>query len=212
LAFADELAPEHLELLVREPAAALPRVQRAAAVFVGAHAPVPVGDYLAGPNHTLPTSGTARFASPLGPSDFVRRQNVIEYGARLADDLARVFRVDPAGVLVGNGSNELLQLTLLACVEPGDAVVVAAPSFSLYALQAAALGARIIEVPLRAKDGAFRFPVDELIRVARDVAAKLVLLGSPNNPTGTTLAAADAERLAQESQGLTGIDEAYRDF
>ena len=82
LAFADELAPEHLELLVRSPAAALARVPRAAAVFVGPHAPVPVGDYLAGPNHTLPTSGTARFASALSASDFVRRQNVIEYGQR----------------------------------------------------------------------------------------------------------------------------------
>jgi histidinol dehydrogenase len=87
LAFADELAPEHLELLVRDPAAALGHVKRAAAVFVGPHAPVPVGDYLAGPNHTLPTSGTARFASPLSASDFVRRQNVIQYGQRqlLAD-------------------------------------------------------------------------------------------------------------------------------
>jgi len=80
LAFADELAPEHLELLVRDPESALPRVTRAAAVFLGHHAPVPVGDYLAGPNHTLPTSGTARFASPLNASDFVRRQDVIEYG------------------------------------------------------------------------------------------------------------------------------------
>jgi len=104
LAFADELAPEHLELLVREPAAALPRVQRAAAVFVGAHAPVPVGDYLAGPNHTLPTSGTARFASPLGPSDFVRRQNVIEYGARqLAADAAGVRALAEAEGLHAHG-------------------------------------------------------------------------------------------------------------
>jgi len=82
LAFADELAPEHLELLIRDAAAAVPRVGRAAAVFVGPYAPVPVGDYLAGPNHTLPTSGTARFASPLSAADFVRHQNVIEYGAR----------------------------------------------------------------------------------------------------------------------------------
>jgi histidinol dehydrogenase len=79
LAFADELAPEHLELLLRDPRAALPKVPRAAAVFLGHHAPVPVGDYLAGPNHTLPTGGTARFASPLSAADFVRRQNVIEY-------------------------------------------------------------------------------------------------------------------------------------
>jgi histidinol dehydrogenase len=79
LALADELAPEHLELLLRDARAALTKVPRAAAVFVGHFAPVPVGDYLAGPNHTLPTSGTARFASPLSASDFVRRQNVIDY-------------------------------------------------------------------------------------------------------------------------------------
>jgi len=79
LAFADELAPEHLELLLRDPRAALRHVSRAAAVFLGHHAPVPVGDYLAGPNHTLPTGGTARFASPLSATDFLRRQNVIEY-------------------------------------------------------------------------------------------------------------------------------------
>jgi histidinol dehydrogenase len=92
LAFANELAPEHLELIVRSPAAALARVPRAAAVFVGPHAPVPVGDYLAGPNHTLPTSGTARFASPLSAADFVRRQNVVEYGARQLHADARDIR------------------------------------------------------------------------------------------------------------------------
>ncbi|HWE26047.1 MAG TPA: histidinol dehydrogenase [Myxococcales bacterium] len=92
LAFADELAPEHLELLLRSPSAAIGRVPRAAAVFVGPHAPVPVGDYLAGPNHTLPTSGTARFASALSAADFVRRQNVIEYGAHQLSADARDIR------------------------------------------------------------------------------------------------------------------------
>ena len=66
--------------LVADAAGARARV--AAAVFAGHFAPVPVGDYLAGPNHTLPTGGTARFASPLSVSDFVRRQNVIEYSDR----------------------------------------------------------------------------------------------------------------------------------
>ncbi|HET7788596.1 MAG TPA: histidinol-phosphate transaminase [Myxococcales bacterium] len=131
-------------------------------------------------------------------------------GARLARDLAQIYGVDPAGVLVGNGSNELLQLLLFACVEPGDAVVVVAPSFSLYALQARALGARVVELPLRAGSGDFRFPVQDLVEAARD--AKLVLLASPNNPTGTTLSPGDARRLAAEVPCLLGIDEAYRDF
>jgi histidinol-phosphate aminotransferase len=136
----------------------------------------------------------------------------IASGAQLAEALARAHGLDPRGVLVGNGSNELLQLLLFACIEPGDAVVVAAPSFSLYALQASALGARVIEVRLRGLDGAFRFPVDELVRAAQESQAKIVLLGSPNNPTGTTMSARDARRLADEAPGLVGIDEAYRDF
>jgi len=91
LAFANELAPEHLELLLRDPQAAIAKVPRASAVFAGHFAPVPVGDYLAGPNHTLPTSGTARFASPLSAADFVRRQNVIEYGAPQLEGDARAI-------------------------------------------------------------------------------------------------------------------------
>jgi histidinol-phosphate aminotransferase len=130
-------------------------------------------------------------------------------GARLAADVARAYGADPAGVLVGNGSNELLQLLLFACLESGDTVVVAAPSFALYSLQAAALGARVVEVPLR-DGGEFRFPIQKLIAAARD--AKLVLLGSPNNPTGTTLSLSDASSLAEEAPCLVGIDEAYRDF
>ena len=76
---ANRLAPEHLELMVAVPAALLPRVRHAGAVFVGAHTPEVVGDYVAGPNHVLPTAGTARFASPLGAEDFVKRTSVIEY-------------------------------------------------------------------------------------------------------------------------------------
>jgi len=103
LAFADELAPEHLELLLRDAAAAVSRVPRAAAVFVGHDAPVPVGDYVAGPNHTLPTSGTARFASGLSASDFVRRQNVIEYGpGQLARDAEAIETLARAEGLHGH--------------------------------------------------------------------------------------------------------------
>ena len=78
---ANRLAPEHLELIVEVPAALLPRVRSAGAVFLGAHTPEVVGDYVAGPNHVLPTAGTARFASPLGTDDFVKRSSVLEYSA-----------------------------------------------------------------------------------------------------------------------------------
>jgi histidinol dehydrogenase len=76
---ANRLAPEHLELAVQVPAALLSRVRHAGALFLGSHTPEVVGDYVAGPNHVLPTAGTARFASPLGTEDFVKRSSIIEY-------------------------------------------------------------------------------------------------------------------------------------
>ncbi len=76
---ANGLAPEHLELLVRDPEGLLGRVRHAGAVFLGRHTPEVVGDYVAGPNHVLPTGGTARFSSALSTEDFVTRLSVIEY-------------------------------------------------------------------------------------------------------------------------------------
>ena len=70
---ANAVAPEHLELAVDEPFAWLGRVRNAGSVFLGRHCPEPLGDYLSGTNHTLPTMGTARFSSPLGVEDFVKR-------------------------------------------------------------------------------------------------------------------------------------------
>jgi histidinol dehydrogenase len=85
-ALANRLAPEHLELYVRDPERLLPGVRHAGAIFLGGHTPEVVGDYVAGPNHVLPTGGTARFASPLGTEDFVTRSSVIAYSpAGLAD-------------------------------------------------------------------------------------------------------------------------------
>jgi histidinol dehydrogenase len=75
---ANEIAPEHLELEIRNPSRWLPRVKAAGAVFLGGFSPAPLGDYLAGPNHVLPTGGAARFASPLGAYDFLKRTSIIE--------------------------------------------------------------------------------------------------------------------------------------
>ncbi len=76
---ANGLAPEHLELQVRDPEGLLASVRHAGAVFLGRHTPEVVGDYVAGPNHVLPTGGTARFSSALSTEDFVTRLSVIEY-------------------------------------------------------------------------------------------------------------------------------------
>jgi histidinol dehydrogenase len=75
---ANEIAPEHLELDLRDASRYLPRVKAAGAVFLGSLTPAPLGDYLAGPNHVLPTGGAARFASPLGAYDFLKRTSIIE--------------------------------------------------------------------------------------------------------------------------------------
>src|SRR5579885_1799651 len=75
---ANQIAPEHLEIEVRQPEQLLKSVRAAGAVFLGGLSPAPLGDYLAGPNHILPTGGTARFASPLGAYDFVKRTSIIQ--------------------------------------------------------------------------------------------------------------------------------------
>jgi histidinol dehydrogenase len=77
IAVADEVAPEHLELMVRNPQRWAKRIRNAGALFLGPYAPAPLGDYLAGPSHVLPTGGTARFFSPLGVYDFVKRTSVV---------------------------------------------------------------------------------------------------------------------------------------
>lgn len=77
--FANELAPEHLELLVSEPDALLPGIRNAGAIFIGPYSPEPLGDYMAGTNHVLPTSGTARFFSPLNTQDFIKKVSLIRY-------------------------------------------------------------------------------------------------------------------------------------
>ncbi|MBE6582680.1 MAG: histidinol dehydrogenase [Ruminococcaceae bacterium] len=76
---ADEIAPEHLELSVDEPFSYLGKVKNAGSVFLGRYCPEALGDYFAGPNHTLPTSGTARFSSPLSVDDFVKKSQYIYY-------------------------------------------------------------------------------------------------------------------------------------
>lgn len=77
--FANEIAPEHLELCAKNPEALLADIRNAGAVFLGAWSPEPLGDYMAGPNHVLPTSGTARFFSPLSVTNFLKTMSVIQY-------------------------------------------------------------------------------------------------------------------------------------
>jgi len=79
IAFSNRIAPEHLELAVANPFEILPRIRHAGAIFMGHHTPEAAGDYLAGPNHTLPTGGTARFFSPLGVDDFIKKSSIVSF-------------------------------------------------------------------------------------------------------------------------------------
>jgi histidinol dehydrogenase len=82
ITLANAIAPEHLELAVRNPRSWLKDIRHTGAVFLGHLSPEPFGDYIAGPNHVLPTGGTARFSSPLGVYDFLKRASVIEASPR----------------------------------------------------------------------------------------------------------------------------------
>ena len=86
---ANSIAPEHLEICVDEPFMYLDKIKHAGSIFMGKYCPEALGDYMAGPNHTLPTSGTARFSSPLSVDDFVKKTQ-FSYFTR--DALGRVCR------------------------------------------------------------------------------------------------------------------------
>lgn len=94
IAFSNRIAPEHLELAVSDPFAILPQIRNAGAIFMGHYTPEAAGDYLAGPNHTLPTGGTARFFSPLSVDDFVKKSSIVYFSSdglnRLGDDIVRI--------------------------------------------------------------------------------------------------------------------------
>lgn len=79
---ANRIAPEHLEIMTRKPSAILPMIKNAGAIFLGKWTPEPLGDYSAGPNHTLPTGGTARFSSPLGVYDFIKRTSLLSFSQK----------------------------------------------------------------------------------------------------------------------------------
>lgn len=92
-AISNRIAPEHLELSVEDPEALLPKIRHAGAIFMGRYTAESLGDYCAGPNHVLPTSGTARFSSPLGVYDFQKRSSLIMFSADGASEMGKVASV-----------------------------------------------------------------------------------------------------------------------
>jgi len=83
----NQIAPEHLEVVTSHPFDLLPRIRHAGAIFMGSYTPEPIGDYIAGPNHTLPTGGTAKFYSPLGVENFLKRSSIISMSKQGIDEI-----------------------------------------------------------------------------------------------------------------------------
>lgn len=126
---------------------------------------------------------------------------------KLLTRLARYTDFPEAGIVLGNGSNEIIQTVLLAACEPGDPIAVVEPGFSTYPRLGRILG---LEVRTLALGKNFRFDPDAIIAASRG--ARLVIIASPNNPTGTALTLPELEKMARAIAGYLVIDEAYYEF
>ena len=83
----NEIAPEHLEVVTKDPMSLLDSIKHAGAIFLGENTPEPIGDYIAGPNHTLPTGGTAKFYSPLSVEHFLKKSSIISMSKQGIQDI-----------------------------------------------------------------------------------------------------------------------------
>jgi histidinol-phosphate aminotransferase len=113
------------------------------------------------------------------------------------------------GVLIGNGSNELLQASLMVLVGNGTKVVIPSPTFTVYALIASILGAKVIRIPLNPD---MSYNMDELISKSKSSEAGVLIINTPNNPTGSVIRNEDLKRILDEFTGHVLLDEAYFEF
>lgn len=127
----------------------------------------------------------------------------------LLETLAARYDWTPDGILVGNGSNELIQASLAVTLDRGDRVVAPSPTFSLYRLLTSVFGGRYVPVALGPD---FRYQIDSLVEVAARERARVVVLNSPNNPTGSALPPDAVERVLAATDALVVCDEAYQEF
>jgi len=132
------------------------------------------------------------------------------YPTVLADDLreaiAQKFRIDPMQVIVGNGSDEIIDLAVKAFLDPGDTVALPVPTFEIYTLYVKVMGASVAKCPLKGES--FDIDVDAILSSE----PKVVFICSPNNPTGNAFAREDFERVLNESRAMVVMDEAYCQF
>jgi len=127
----------------------------------------------------------------------------------LQESLAEFASWKADGVIAGNGSNELIQSLLMVSVNEGKRVLISEPTFALYRQVTTVLGGEVVSVPLTA---AFQFDVSTLTEALQDSKPEVVILCSPNNPTGSVIEDADLRQLLRTAPGLVVIDEAYHEF
>lgn len=321
----NRVAPEHLELAVRNAQPLLAAIRHAGAIFVGRYSSEALGDYCAGPSHVLPTMRTPRFSSPLGVADFQKRSSLIEVsqagaqslgrvaavlargegleaharsaeyrldaataemtpaegmsddasaapvcaaarlvrpdvqqmssyhvppsaglvkldamenpyrlppelkaalGARLAevainrypvpayaklkDLIRRRFEVPPeAGLVLGNGSDELIEMLSTVLNQPGATVLAPLPTFVMYAMTAQFARMRFVGVDL---DASLDLDLPAMLAAIERHRPVLIYIAYPNNPTGNCFSIEAIETLLQRAPGLVVLDEAYEPF
>ena len=333
----NRVAPEHLELALRDASALLGLIRHAGAIFVGRYSSESLGDYCAGPSHVLPTMRTPRFSSPLGVPDFQKRSSVIEVSRAGAQALGRIaavlargegleaharsaeYRLDgpaasagaaaaatpapragtlaapalgtcaappsavarlvrpdvqamssyhvpasaglvkldamenpyglppplqaelgqrlggvainrypvpaytelktvvrnrfgipvAAGVVLGNGSDELITMLATFLNQPGATVLAPLPAFVMYAMTAQFAHMQFVGVDL---DASFQLDVDAMLAAIEAHRPALVFIAYPNNPTGNCFSRAAIETILLRAPGLVVIDEAYEPF
>ena len=127
----------------------------------------------------------------------------------LKESLAEFASWTPNGVIAGNGSNELIQSLLMVTVNEGKRVLISEPTFALYRQVTTVLGGQVVSVPSKAN---FEFDVTALTEAVQDSKPEVVILCSPNNPTGSLIEDADLIQLLKTAPGLVVIDEAYHEF
>jgi histidinol-phosphate aminotransferase len=154
--------------------------------------------------------------NPFPPSprvvDAIRRitpDTLRRYPSSMADEFrtvaARVHGVSPENILAGNGSDDILQIALRSYCGPGDVLVCPDPTYSLYPVLAELADVRLIPVPW---EPGWRLPAAALLREG----ARAMFFANPNSPSGTSVAVAEIEALARETEALVLVDEAYADF
>src|SRR3989344_5391818 len=254
LLLVNSIAPEHLELSVENAGEMARRVRHAGAIFLGRYTAEAVGDYCAGPNHVLPTSGTARFSSPLGVYDFQKRTSLIQCSAAGASGLGKLDAMEnpyswpedvrrewmevlqdvalnrypdpdarrlrerlrttldvPVGMelILGNGSDELIQTILMAVSHPNAVVLAPTPPFVMYEMIATFTGMKFVGVPLQPD---FSLDMPAMLKAIETHKPAVIFLAYPNNPTGNLFSREDVARVIEASPGLAVLDEAYHAF